>query len=400
MPAFTAVPVAPTVYWVGAIDWNLREFHGYRTSRGTTYNAYLILADKVALIDTVKAPFRDEFLARVASVLGGRQIDYLISLHAEMDHSGCLPEAVRALQPRQVLASKKGVAALQSHFGESFAVSAVPEGGLALGGATLQFIDTGFLHWPESMVAYLVEQKLLISQDAYGMHYASAERFADELPPAAVDYEAIKYYANILLPLAVQIKKATERVVKSGIEIQTIAPDHGPIWRRHATAIMQRYDRWADQAPTRKALVVYDSMWGSTAVMARAIGEGLGAGGAEVKVLSLAANHRSDIVTELLEAGALLLGSPTINDQYYPTLGDLLCYLKGLKPRNLVGGCFGSYGWSAKGVKNLEAEFEALGLPRVGESPTVKYVPTAADLEACRDYGRQVAAALLATLAK
>jgi flavorubredoxin len=233
MTAFSAVPVAENVFWVGAIDWSLREFHGYNTGRGTTYNAYLVLADKITLIDTVKRPFFNEMMERIASVVDPEKIEYIVSNHAEMDHSGCLPEAVRAIRPAKVFASAQGVKALQEHFGAFTELTEVKDTEtLSLGDLSLTFFETRMLHWPDSMVSYLPERRLLFSQDAFGMHLASSERFGDELPENILVAEGEKYFANILMPYAQLIHKAVKRLTGAGIEIEIIAPDHGPICAR------------------------------------------------------------------------------------------------------------------------------------------------------------------------
>ncbi|MCU0722345.1 MAG: FprA family A-type flavoprotein, partial [Planctomycetes bacterium] len=359
--AFQAVKVSDRVWWVGAVDWSVRDFHGYQTSRGTTYNAYLVMADTPALIDTVKPGFLGEMFSRIASVTDPSRIRVIVSNHSEMDHSGCLPETVARIRPDKVLASKMGARALQDHFGPSFAATPVADGEtLSLGNATLTFLETRMLHWPDSMVSYLAEERLLFSQDAFGMHLATSERFADEVPDDVLNAEAAKYFANILTPFSPLILKLLERVQGLKIPIDLVAPDHGPIWRKDAGRMPALYAKWAVQEPGRKAVVVYDTMWQSTAAMARAVGEGLARGGASVKIHNLKASHRSDVATELLGAGALLVGSSTLNNNMLPSAADALTYLRGLKFRNLAGGAFGSHGWSGEGAKQVREVLEAM----------------------------------------
>ncbi len=212
-----AVRISEHVYWVGAIDWAIRDFHGYLTERGTTYNAYLVLADKITLIDAVKAPFRQELLARIASVIDPKRIDYIISNHAEMDHSGCLPELIRALEPEKVFASTLGTKALEEHFHLGYPLIPVKDGEtLRLGDLHVSFVETRMVHWPDSMFTFLHEDGLLFSNDAFGMHLADTARFDDEVAHDMLLHQAAKYYANILLPLSPIIAKTLEKFQGSG----------------------------------------------------------------------------------------------------------------------------------------------------------------------------------------
>ena len=389
---FKAVPVTEDVWWVGAIDWNIRDFHGYQTRRGSTYNAYLILADKVTLIDTVKAPFREEMMARIASVIDPGKIEYIVSNHSEMDHSGSLPEVVAALNPKKVFASAAGTKTLKELFSLDREITAVRDGEtLSLGNRSLTFLETRMLHWPDSMFSYLNEEQLLFSQDAFGMHYASLERFADQCDPAILAYEAATYYANIILPYSPLVLKLIGKVTAAGLSFRIIAPDHGPIWRKETGGIIESYAKWAAQKPEAKAVVVYATMWHSTEMMARAISEGLADGGLHVKLMSMDEVHRSDVVYELLGAGALAVGSPTLNNHLLPNMADILTYLKGLKPRNLIGVAFGSYGWSGEAVKEIEEILAEMRIEKIGEGIRVKNVPDAGVLARCYELGKTMA---------
>ena len=392
---FKAVEINDHVYWVGAIDWRIRDFHGYSTQRGTTYNAYLILADKITLIDTVKAPFKDEMLARVASLIDPGDVSYIISNHSEMDHSGCLPSVIEVVKPEQVFASRVGVKTLSEHFRMDREITPLKEGdSLSLGNLNLSFLETKMLHWPDSMMTYVNEDNLLFSQDAFGMHLASSERFADEIDDDILEYEGEKYFANILLPFSNLVIRLLDKVGTLGIQIDTIAPDHGPIWRQDIGRMPESYSKWAAQKPTRKAVVVYDTMWESTAVMARAVSEGLAAGGASVKLMPLKACHRSDVVTEVLDAGALLVGSSTMNNNMLPDLANVLTYLKGLKPQKLIGAAFGSYGWTGEAVGQINDILSAMKVELISDGIKVRYVPDDDTLKQCFDLGKQVAAEL------
>jgi flavorubredoxin len=390
---FKAVKITGDVYWVGAIDWLIRDFHGYATNRGTTYNAYLVMAEKVTLIDTVKAPFRDEMMSRIASVIDPKKIKIIVSNHSEMDHSGSLPEVIDMIGPEKVYASVMGEKTLVDHFHEKIAGKVIPvkDGeSISLGNMKLIFAETRMLHWPDSMISFLPERSLLFSQDAFGMHLASFERFDDQIDESILDYEAGKYYANIIMPYANLVTKLLERVPTTGWDIKVVAPDHGPIWRKKIPWILSRYTRWAGGAPENRAVVVYDTMWQSTARMARVIGEGLSAGGTKATIMPMAAHHRSDVITEILNAGALVVGSPTLNNNIFPTMADVLVYMKGLKPKNLIGAAFGSYGWSGEAVAQLNQYLTEMKVDLVDEGIKVKNVPTEQDLATCYSLGKKL----------
>lgn len=393
---YKAVKVSDHVYWVGAIDWTIRDFHGYTTPHGSTYNAYLIMADKITLIDTVKKPFKEEMLARIRSVVDPSKIQYIISNHSETDHSGCLPEVIDAVKPEKVFASAVGSKTLQELFHDDHVFVPVKDGEtLSLGDMNLTFMETRMIHWPDSMFSYLDKDELLFSQDAFGMHLATLERFADEIPAATLEYEGATYYANIVLPYSAIVLKALDRVAASGLKISIIAPDHGPVWRKDLGFILDLYKKWALQKPTAKAVVMYATMWHSTEAMARAVSEALAQGGVKTKLLCMNETHRSEAAYEVLDAGALIVGSPTLNNNILPQMADVLTYLKGLRPLNKIGAAFGSYGWSGESVKHLEAILKEMKVDVVAESVAVKNVPDPAVLQKCHELGKAVAVELL-----
>ncbi|HOM28056.1 MAG TPA: FprA family A-type flavoprotein [Deltaproteobacteria bacterium] len=389
---FKPIRVSDKVYWVGAVDWTIRDFHGYTTKRGSTYNAYLILADKVTLVDTVKAPFLHEMMARISNLIDPRDIDIIISNHSEMDHSGSLREVVAQVAPEQVIASVMGAKALKEHHLAGDGIVPVKDGqDLSLGNMRVRFMETRMLHWPDSMFTYLEDERILFSQDAFGMHLATGERFADEIDRDILRYEAATYYANILLPYSGLVLKLLDRVAASGMDVSVIAPDHGPIWRTGIDAVIGWYRAWAQQKPTDKAVVVYGTMWHSTELMARAIEEGLLAGGARVKVMSMEAFHRSDVAYEVLDAGALFAGSSTLNNNMLPAMADVLTYLKGLRPANLVGAAFGSYGWSGEAAGHVQDILAEMKVELVAEPVKSLYVPDDHVLRECFDLGMKAA---------
>ena len=383
--------IADGIYDVGVIDWNIRDFHGYSTDRGTSYNAYLIVDDKVALIDTVKAPFAAQLIANISQIIDPGKIDLVISNHTEMDHSGALPQIMQHIGlDKPLYCSKLGARNLAAHFTDAWNYHPVDDGEtLFLGRRTLTFMETRMIHWPDSMFTYLKEDAILFSSDGFGQHYAGFEKFDDQAGNDVM-VQAKKYYANILLLYAPRILKLVEKVVDSGIRIDMICPDHGVIWRQNPTAIVEAYLRWSRQEPEKKAVVIYDTMWKSTETMANAISEGISATGVRVKPIHIRSSHRSDIMTDVIDAAAVVVGSPTLNNQMFPTVADVLTYMKGLKPARKIGGAFGSFGWSGEAVKLVTAELAAMNFNLIDPGPRLQYVPDEAGLAACVDYGKRI----------
>jgi flavorubredoxin len=387
------VELIPGVYWVGAIDWTLRDFHGYLTEAGSTYNAYLILDDKITLIDTVKKEFVPEMLARVAEVVDPEKITYIVSNHVEMDHSGGLPETVARVKPEKLFCSPPGKEGLSRHYKQDWPFKVVKTGSeLSLGKWTLTFLETPMLHWPDSMMTYLKEEQILFSSDGFGAHLASSDRFDDQLPDYPPDYphQVKKYYANILMPFGTLVLRLFDQIANLGLTFKLIAPDHGLIYRNPAW-VMEAYRKWASAETEPKGLVIYDTMWHSTEMLAEAFTQGLMDAGVEAQLHHLRRTHYSDILTEVLDAGLLLLGSPTLNNGLYPSVGEFLTYLKGLKPKNKAAAAFGSYGWSGQAVRLINQEIEAMKLKLAHPGLQVKYIPDPEELAAARALGAQLA---------
>jgi flavorubredoxin len=389
--------IADGVYDVGVIDWNIRDFHGYSTDRGTSYNAFLVIDEKVALIDTVKAPFADQLIGNISQIIDPQKIDVVISNHTEMDHSGALPRIMRLVgETKPLYCSKMGAKNLAGHFPNAWNYHPVNEGEeLSLGKRTLTFMETRMIHWPDSMFTYLKEDHILFSSDGFGQHYAGFDKFDDQAGAEAM-VQAKKYYANILMLYAPRILKLVEKVVAAGIQIDVICPDHGVLWRQDPAGIIGAYLKWSRQESEKKAVVVYDTMWKSTETMANAIAEGISSTGVKVKPIHIRSSHRSDIMTDVLDAAAVVVGSPTLNNQMFPTVADVLTYMKGLKPVNKIGGAFGSYGWSGEAVRLVAAELAAMKFQMVDPGPRIQYVPDGAGIAACTAYGKKIGEAVLA----
>ncbi|MBS0014721.1 MAG: flavodoxin domain-containing protein [Desulfobacterales bacterium] len=389
------VEIAKGVYHVGVLDWNIRDFHGYSTEKGTSYNAFLIVDEKIVLIDAVKKEFADQLLANIAQVVDPKKIDMVISNHTEMDHSGGLPRVMHYIgEDKPVLCSKMGEKNLSQHFAQNLNYRAVENGEeISVGSRSLVFLETRMLHWPDSMFTFDKTNGILFSSDAFGQHYAGYEMF-DDVMGNAVMAHAKKYFANILLLYAPKILKLVDQVTQMGLDIRMICPDHGIIWRTDPAKIINAYVAWSQQEPLNKAVVVYDTMWKSTRIMAEAIADGIAEAGVAVKPIHIRSSHRSEIMTELLDARAFVFGSPTLNNNIFPTVADVLTYVKGLKPKNRLGAAFGSYGWSGESVKIIQAELEAMGAQIIDKGLRIQYVPDADAVAQCVDFGRRIGQAV------
>lgn len=372
--------IKQNIYWVGGIDWDLRSFHGYLTQRGSTYNAYLIIDEKVTLIDTVKHYLADEMVERISHVVDPAKIDYVISNHVEMDHSGSLPRIMEVAKHATVITSSpKGEQGLQFHYKQEWPFKAVKTGEtLNIGSRTLQFVQTPMVHWPDNMVTYSSDDAILFSNDAFGQHLASSERFDDEYPLNIIMEEAKKYYANIVLPYSGQVQKALSAV--SGLNIEVIAPSHGIIWRANIPKIVEEYQKWSTNQTQNKALITYGTMWHSTEKMAYAIQSAFEEKDFCTRMLNLETNHISDVMTELIDAKYICVGSPTLNNSMLPTVGAFLTYLKGLAPKNRIGLAFGSYGWSGQSVDQVADVLKSCGFDMLPNIKT-QYIPDGSTLQ-------------------
>lgn len=380
-----AVKIRENIYWVGAIDWSIRNFHGYQTDAGTTYNAYLIMDEKITLIDTVKAPFADEMIERIRSVVPVEKIDIIISNHVEMDHSGSLPRITELCPNAKIYTSSpNGVKGLTAHYGANDNYIAAKTGDtISIGKRNLLFTGTPMLHWPDNMVTYCPEEKILFSNDAFGQHIASTERFVTQMDLNTVLEGAKSYYANIIMCYGKQAAGA-EQVVKT-LDLSMIAPSHGLIWTDNIPDIFAAYETWSSaETPADGAVVVFDSMWHSTEKMALTIADAFKEAGQEVRLFDLKENHWSKIMPVILTSRYLAVGSPTLNNQMMPNVAAFLCYLKGLSPKNREAFAFGSYGWGGQSIAQVATELEACGFHKCLDDVRIQYIPSAAQLEELR----------------
>jgi len=392
------VEIKDGVYWVGVVDWNIKHFHGheYTTHRGTTYNSYLIIDDeKTALVDTVWGPYSQELIDNIEEVTDIKKIDYVVANHAEVDHSGSLPEVMKYIPDATVVVSEKGKDSVFKHFHRRWNFKVVKTGdSISLGQNSLVFVSAPMLHWPDSMFTYLTGKNVLMPNDAFGQHYASSVRFNDEADMTEVYQEAVKYYANILTPFSDLVSRKIDEFKALNIPVDIIAPSHGIIWRKDPLQIVEKYYEWASGKTDCSVVIIYDTMWNATDKMAKAIAEGLEKEGVTFKLFNMAVSDRNDVLTEVFKAKAMLIGSPTLNNGLLPTIKPILEDLKGLKFKNKVGAAFGSYGWSGENIKLIEENLEKAKVRKLQEGIKFKWQPTKEELEECVEFGRNFAKGL------
>jgi flavorubredoxin len=383
------IEIKPDVYWIGGIDWDLRDFHGYTTQRGSTYNSYLIIDEEITIIDTVKHYLFDEMLKRMKTLIDPKDIKFIISNHVEMDHSGSLPSLLDHAPNAKIITSTKGEKGLNRHFKKNWDLQVVPSGDtLNIGKRTLNFVHVPMVHWPDSMVTYSPLDKILFSNDAFGQHIASIQRFDDDLEWGLLLEEAAKYYSNIVMPYGSQVKKALDQL--SDLNIEIISPSHGIIWRSYIEQIIENYKKWCQNHSDNKALIIYDTMWGSTQKIAYKLFEGIEETGVPISIMNLRANHISDIIKEILYSKLILIGSPTLNNTMLPTMGGFLTYLKGLKPQNRIGFVFGSFGWSGQAVGEIEKTLSDLSWELPEKSVNINYIPDRQELSEIKNIGKKL----------
>lgn len=391
--------ITDKVTWVGKVDWELTYFHGheYSTFKGSSYNSYLIRDEKTVLIDTVWLPYDKEFVNNLNRETDLKQIDYIICNHSEVDHSGALEELMREIPDTPIYCTANGAKILKGHYHKDWNFVTVKTGDtLDIGSSKLTFIEAPMLHWPDSMMTYMSGDNILFSNDAFGQHYATESLFNDRADNCELFDQAIKYYANILTPFSRFVTKKIEEVLSFNLPVNMICTSHGVIWKDNPVQIIEKYLEWADDYRENRITVIYDTMWESTRKMAEAMAKGIS--GADpsvtVKVINASKEDKNDIITDIFRSKAILVGSPTINNNLSHAIGGLLEMVKGLKFKNKKAAAFGSYGWSGESVKLLNERLRSAGFELVNDGIRSLWVPDEDEEERLINFGRDFAEAL------
>ncbi len=390
-----AIKIKDNIYWVGVVDWEIRKFHGneYSTHRGSTYNSYLIKGKKNVIIDTVWIPFAKEYVKNLKQEIDLDDIDYIIANHAEIDHSGALPELMKHIPETPVYCTQNGLKSFKGHFHEDWNFNPVKTGDkLNIGDKELIFIEAPMLHWPDSMMCYLTEDNILFSNDAFGQHFATELMFNDLVDQSELFTECIKYYANILTPFSALVTKKIEEVLSFNLPVEYICTSHGVIWRDDPTQIIKKYMEWASNYKENQITILYDTMWEGTKIMTENIAKGINEGNKEVtiKLFNVAKSDKNDVITEVFKSKGILVGSPTINRGLLTAIASMLEEIKGLGFKEKKAAAFGCYGWSGESVKIISENLSSAGFHVVDDGIRLLWNPDEAGIKQCIEYGKKI----------
>lgn len=394
-----AKQITNKVSWVGKIDWELTKFHGdeLSTKHGSSYNAYLIQDEKTALIDTVWQPYDKEFVARLKKTIDLKKIDYIVMNHNEIDHSGSLVELMREIPGTPIYCTKKGESIIRGHYHpQDWNFVNVKTGDtLNLGQNTLTFIEAPMLHWPDTMFSYLSGENILFSNDAFGQHFATESLYNDTVKQDDLMWEAQKYYANIINPFSMMVSRKVKELIGMNLNIKMICPSHGIIWKENPKQIIDKYVEWSNAYKENQITIIYDTMWQSTRKMAESISDGIQKEDKDVTVKLFNASQidKNDILTEIFQSKAILVGSPTINNGYSYAIAGILEMARGIKYKGKKAAAFGSYGWNGDAPKMITAHLQEAGFEIVNDGIKKQWVPDVKDLDDCTEYGKEFAKA-------
>ena len=393
----SSIQVVENVHWVGVRHPDLKVFDDlFPTHNGTTYNSYLIRGtEKTALIDTVKAPFVDEFLAKVGEHLDPGKIDLVVVNHTEPDHSGSVITIIEKNPDVLVYCSKAGENFLKQLLNKPFNAVIVKDGDeIDLGGKTLRFILAPYLHWPDTIFTYLVEDQLLFPCDAFGAHYCSDKLFDDEISEFYADFHF--YFDCIMRPFKDKIRDALAKI--DGLPIRMVCPSHGPIRRSSGKFAIQSYAHWSEAPSSKgrpKALLAVLSSHGNTRDMANVIKTELIAQGLDVLTFALSDMRDDDYRNALEMADVLLIGTPTIQRDAPPHVWHALALISSVTPKTKLAAVFGSFGWSGEAVKMVEQRLLGLKYKLAADGISFRFTPTVENMETCRQFAEQIAGTVI-----
>ena len=389
-----AIQISENIYWVGVHDFNCRHFHGdlYPINEGTSYNAYLIVDEQVTLIDTVENEYIPILLERIESVIGNRPIDNIIVQHAEPDHSGGFLEVMERYPNAKAYASNAGIRIMmQEYFKEISYTKVVTNDTLCTGKYHLRFIEMPMIHSAHNMMTYVEESHVLFSNNAFGQHIVSYQLFDQAHEMNFCIEKAKEYFANIVAPYALQVKNKLNQIMQMNLEIETIAPAHGIIWKAYIPEILKAYQNFSAIQLKNKAVILYESVWHHTKEMAETLAEGLGQNGVEVHLYQVSSTMDSIMMKELLDAKAILVGSGNYNNMMAPQIAGILEKLSSCKFKNRLALGFSSYGWANLVGEQINQKLKANQYEIIQDSFNINYAPSTSDLEEVYHLGETIA---------
>lgn len=387
------IEIKPGVYWTGINDRTTDLFEGmWPLPNGISYNSYLIEDEKLALVDSVKSYFEKEFLEKIEEKIDPSDIDYIIVHHMEPDHSGALPTLRRLAPEAEIVCTEKALGFLESLYGITENIRTVETGDkLDLGDRTLQFFETPFVHWPETMMTYEPSEKILFTGDAFGGFGAMEGRiFDDQVDLEHYEGEILRYFSNIVGMYSPPVQAALRKL--KDVEVNVVAPTHGPVWRSEPETIIELYDKWSKMEGKKGVTLVYGSMYGNTEEMMEAVVDGIKSGGCKnLRILDAFRTHLSFLLSEAWRREGLIIGAPTYDARIFLPVDHFVELAKKKKLKNRVAGIFGSYGWSGGSVDQIKSTVEELDWELVEPIADFRGSPTEEDLEKGRELGKAVA---------
>jgi flavorubredoxin len=392
------IKVSDDVTWIGVLDTDIVTFDIVMETRyGTTYNSYFINADKKVVVETVKEPFWETYLAKLKKVVDPAAIDYIIMNHTEPDHSGCLENLIKLAPHATVVSSGNGIRYLKELLGFDFPNMVVKDGQtLNLGNKKLQFVGTPNLHWPDTMMTYLREDQLLFSCDVFGEHFCNDTLFDD----LSGDFDdAFRYYFNVIMkPYSKFMIHAIEKI--RPLPIRAICPGHGVVlrtnWRKYVD-LSEQYALEALKEPIPNTVfLAYVSAYRNTAIIASAIADGIRQAGAiEVDLCDIEKMGLPEIEKKLTRSSAVILGCPTFNQNILLPIYQVFALANPIRDKGKLAAAFGSYGWSGEGARLINANLANLKFRMFDEGLMVQFTPHKTTLEKCLEYGKAFGLKLL-----
>lgn len=383
--------ILDSIYWVGVNDHDTTLFESvWPIPQGVSYNSYLIRDEKVVLFDTVKETFFLDFLDNIQHLLGDKHVDYLVVHHLEPDHSGSI-KIIQDLWPEIKIVGNAKTAEFIKHLFGIENIHIVADGDtISLGRHTLQFHMTPLVHWPETMMTYCPEKKILFSGDAFGSFGAiDGAVFDSQIDLDAYEDEILRYFSNIVGKYSSMVQKAFAKL--KGLEIGTIAATHGPVWKADPGYVLSRYDRWSHHEAEPGIVLAWASMYGNTERMSEAVAEGIRSTGMKkIAIHDVSKIHPSYIVADIWRYKAAVFGAPTYDAKLFPPMDNLLRLLEGKRIQKRVVGIFGTYGWSGGGVKTIKEFVESLKLELVEPVVEARFSPDADYLDQCYQLGKVI----------